>query len=162
MLQGCEMGLCVGSSWGERLPERSQKLSHKQSCDPTGSGLTGLEVVLSVGTDKQCSTLSVPDLLPCHLCNTGRCLWHFLSLSYDYDPMSYYKLFHQAMDLLVLYSEQALSTVMKQDRWIYWTLLPLTSSITFLFLLDFRHPITALVWCQSTTLKSGLPESYHS
>lgn len=56
------------------LPERSQKLSHKQSCDLTGSGLMGLEVVLQLGTDKQCSTLSVPDLLPCHLCNTGRCL----------------------------------------------------------------------------------------
>lgn len=56
------------------LPERSQKLSHKQSCDLTGSGLMGLEVVLQLGTDKQCSTFSVPDLLPCHLCNTGRCL----------------------------------------------------------------------------------------
>ena len=45
------MGLCLGSSWGESLPERPQKLSHKQSCDLTRSGLMGLKVVLPVRTE---------------------------------------------------------------------------------------------------------------
>lgn len=125
-MQACEMGLCLGSSRGEIMLERSQQLPQKQSCDLTGSGLTGLEVVLQSGIHKQHSTCSVPEMPPVIYATLGGVLDMFF-LSCEYDSKSYYKSFPQVMNLIVLYSEQALSTITKQVGFMYCSLLPFDS-----------------------------------
>ena len=118
MMQGCEMGLRWDPAEGESLSERSQKLPHKQNCDLTGSGWAGLDIILQRGTHKQC--------FPIIYATPGGAF----DLSCERGSMSHNKLFHHATDLSVLHSEQALSTIVKQVRFVQWSLLPMTSSVT--------------------------------
>lgn len=125
MMQGCARGPCLGSSWGESRPERSQQPPCKQSCDLLGSGLAGWEVVLHRGG---------------HTANSSQhalLQMSFVSLVEHWEvPLAFFspfllmwfhklhcKLFHPGMDL-ALWSEQAQSIVMNQGRLSNGSLLP--------------------------------------